>query len=224
MSAARRPTLRCSRRQPHLRRRSLLLFRVRLARLSAKPLGVGAMEFQDLLAPVGGEFDAEEALGSWRWLIPDRATPLAVTAFGDLFFTSDDGAVLFLDTISGTCAKVAESVAEWEQKVRDGESLDECFMPSLVQALRDAGHYLSQGECYDALHSIIIGGEWSVENFRAHQLAGPLRRRRRSGRAGEGPAVRNEGHEHKLHKAVIVHSSIRSRTLLLFGDPRMRKR
>ena len=105
------------------------------------------MEFEDLLAPVAGEFDVEEALESWRWLVPDRVRPLVMTAFGDLFLTKDDGTVLFLDTISGSCSPVAESVAEWEEKIRFAETLDEWFMPGFVEALRDAGQYLSQGEC-----------------------------------------------------------------------------
>ena len=124
------------------------------------------MEFQDLLAPVAGEFDVDEALESWRWLVADPVTSLVVTAFGDLFLARVDGSILFLDTISGACSSVADSVAEWEEKIRDAENLDEWFMPDFVAALRDAGQYLSQGECYDALHSINLGGEWSVENFR----------------------------------------------------------
>ena len=123
------------------------------------------MELEDLLAPVAGEFDLDEALESWRWLVAERVRPLAVTAFGDLFLTRDDGAVLFLDTISGTLSRVAESVADLEEKVLDEENRDEWFMPGFVDALRNAGHYLSQGECYSARHSIIGGGEWSVENF-----------------------------------------------------------
>jgi len=43
------------------------------------------MEFEDLLAPVAGEFDVEEALDTWRWLVPQRVRALVLTALGDLF-------------------------------------------------------------------------------------------------------------------------------------------
>ena len=76
------------------------------------------MEFQDLLAPVAGEFDVDEALASWRWLVRGDVRSLALTAFGDLFMIASDGAILYLDTIEGKVSQVAESVAEWEEKVK----------------------------------------------------------------------------------------------------------
>lgn len=43
------------------------------------------MDLQDLLASVDGVFDLEDALESWRWLVPLRCHLLAVSAFGDVF-------------------------------------------------------------------------------------------------------------------------------------------
>lgn len=124
------------------------------------------MEFQDLLAPVAGELDVDEALECWRWLVPGHVRPLVMTAFGDLFLVEEDGGILFLDTIAGTCSRVAKSVADWETDIRNPERLDDWFMPGFVEALRNAGQCLSQGECYDAIHWICLGGDWSVQNFR----------------------------------------------------------
>lgn len=123
------------------------------------------MEFNDLLAPVAGEFDLGEALESWRWLVPQTVQPLVLTAFGDLFLVNDSGAVLFLDTIDGKCHEVAASVQDWETKLGQPELLDEWFMPGFLSELHEAGAYLSQGECYSATHSIILGGTFSVENW-----------------------------------------------------------
>src|SRR5687768_8520143 len=102
------------------------------------------MELQDLLAPVAGEFDADEALATWRWLVSENVRPLVVTAFGDLFLLKDDGSILFLDTIFGTCTRIAESVEEWEEQVRRPENLDKWFMPTFIDELRESGKYLSQ--------------------------------------------------------------------------------
>jgi hypothetical protein len=123
------------------------------------------MEFEELLALAAGEFDIDEALDAWRWLVPEQVKSLVLTALGDLFLIYADGSVHFLDTNAGSCAPVAASVTEWEEKIRQPELLDEWFLPGFIGALRDAGRYLSQGECYDAVHPIVLGGAWSVENF-----------------------------------------------------------
>jgi hypothetical protein len=123
------------------------------------------MEFNDLVAPVAGEFDVDEALERWRWLVPQVVTPLILTAFGDLFLVDPSGAVLFLDTAAGECHEVAASVEEWESKLRKPELLEQWFMPGFLSELRETGAYLSQGECYSATHWIILGGTFSVENW-----------------------------------------------------------
>src|SRR3954454_14296602 len=104
------------------------------------------MDLQDLLAPVTGEFDADEALESWRWLVPENVRPLVLTAFGDLFLISTTGAVLFLDTAAGKCTKVASSIEDWEGKLRDDRLINEWFMPGLLSELLEAGLRLCQGE------------------------------------------------------------------------------
>lgn len=124
------------------------------------------MEFQDLLAPVAGEFSVNDALESWRWLVSDDVRALVLTAFGDLFLTTSNGAVLFLDTIDGKCCEVAVSVDEWEMKVKEPEMLDRWFMPAFLAQLHESGLYLSQGECYSAVIPTILSGPFSVENWR----------------------------------------------------------
>jgi len=123
------------------------------------------VEFQDLLAPVAGEFDVDEALGTWRWLVPQPLKSLVLTAFGDLFLVAQNGEVLFLDTAAGTCGKAADSVADWESKILNAELIDRWFMPALLRQLHQEGRYLSQGECYDATHPIILGGAFTSENW-----------------------------------------------------------
>ena len=39
-------------------------------------------------------------------------------------------------------------------------------MPAFLGTVRDAGSYLAQGECYSATHPTILGGPFSVENWR----------------------------------------------------------
>jgi hypothetical protein len=123
------------------------------------------MDLQDLLAPLAGEFDIEEALSSWRWLVPEKMRGVVVTSTGDLFMTDPAGAIHFLDTISGTRELVADSVAEWERELStEPELVDRWFLPSFAARLRDA-QPLSQGECYSATHPPILGGAYEVSNW-----------------------------------------------------------
>jgi hypothetical protein len=122
-------------------------------------------EVEELLAPVAEDFDLDDALGSWRWLVPQQVRALAVTAFGDVFLVDGSGAVLFLDTAAGKCEEVAASVEELKEKLRQPELLDEWFMPGLLSELRAAGKKLPPGQCYDADHSIILGGSFTPENW-----------------------------------------------------------
>jgi hypothetical protein len=124
------------------------------------------IHLQDYLAPVATEFDVDEILAVWRWLVPQRVTPLAITAFGDLFLLDASGAVLFLDTIDGKCDEVAASVEDWGTTIRQRPELfDQWFMPAFLGQLRAAGQHLSQGQCYSARHSIVLGGAYTPENW-----------------------------------------------------------
>jgi hypothetical protein len=123
------------------------------------------MDLEDLLAPVAGVFDIEEALEEWRWLFPDEVKPLVVTAAGDLFMIAANGVVLFLDTIAGAVVPAADSVEAWEQKLAsDPEAVDQWLMPGFIEALREAAP-LPHGHCYSPLIPPIMGGKYEVANW-----------------------------------------------------------
>lgn len=123
------------------------------------------MDFDELLAPFGGEPHIDDALASWDWLVPSNVKPLLATSFGDLFVVESSGGVSFLDIIGGTFERVAESVTAWEQLLRDPEFLDRHCAPAFVSQLRESGAILAQGECYVPKHEPILGGSWELENW-----------------------------------------------------------
>jgi len=122
------------------------------------------MNLDELLAPVAGEPGIEDALESWRWLVPS-GKPLLATAFGDLFVRDESGAVWFLDIVGGTFERVAKSVAVWEKLLQDSDFLDRHFLPGFVMQLRETGAVLTQGECYVPRHEPVLGGSWSIANW-----------------------------------------------------------
>jgi hypothetical protein len=124
------------------------------------------MDLQELLAPVAGEFDIDEALETWRWLVPESVRALVVTAMGDLFIIAGDGSVSFLNTVEGVRESAAASIADWESKLEDAEVVDRWFIPGLVALLREAAP-LCQGECYSPVRPPVLGGTYSADNWRA---------------------------------------------------------
>jgi hypothetical protein len=123
------------------------------------------MELQDLLAPVVGETGVDDALESWRWLIPTPVKPFVATAFGDLFVLDDVQAVWFLDIQMGTFDRVADSTEAWEASLHDPEFVDRHFSTALVMELRESGMSLAQGECYEPTREPIFGGSWLPGNW-----------------------------------------------------------
>ena len=123
------------------------------------------MNFDELLAPVAGEPRVDDALASWRWLVPGAVKPLVATAFGDLFVTDESAAVWFLDIVGGRFERVADSIAAWEQLLRDSAFLEQHFVPTFVLQLREAGAILFQGECYVPKREPVLGGSWEIQNW-----------------------------------------------------------
>ena len=124
------------------------------------------MKFEDLLAPVEEGFDADDILQEWRWLVSQPATPLLVTAFGDVFLATRSGAVLFLDTMGATCDEVAPSVEAWKDMLESPERIEEWFMPSMLILLHEADRYLAPGQCYSPVQSVFTGGALAPHNFK----------------------------------------------------------
>lgn len=95
---------------------------------------------ENLFAPVGPDFSLEDALESWRWLVPRPAAFVAMTALGDLFL-------------------------QWRARLHDPGLVDTWFMPSFVTQLRSLGLGLQEGECSSATVPPVIGGGFTPENW-----------------------------------------------------------
>lgn len=120
---------------------------------------------ENLFAPVGPDFRLEDALESWRWLVPRPVAFVAMTALGDLFLQEEDTSVWFMDTIEGKYRRVADSVEQWRAMLHDPGRVDTWFMPSFVTQLRSLGLTLQEGECFSATVPPVIGGGFTPENW-----------------------------------------------------------
>lgn len=120
---------------------------------------------QHLFAEVGDDFSIDEGLESWRWLVPNEVTFLALTAMGDLFLQEQDGSVWFMDTIEGKYYVVAESLEWWQAMLHDPAQVETWFLPQFLEQLRATGIVLKVGECFSATIPAILGGTFTPENW-----------------------------------------------------------
>jgi len=105
------------------------------------------------------------ALDSWKWLPLDGLTILAVSAFGEVFFRNNTGAIFHLDTIEGQLSKVANDTEELASILDDEEAQDKILLGGFVIGARTRGMVLDEGECYDFKIAPILGGPMNAEQL-----------------------------------------------------------
>jgi hypothetical protein len=116
----------------------------------------------DLFIELDQEQDAEDLLAEWRWLVGEGAEILRVTVFGDLFLTTPDGHVHWLDTGSGVYREVAADVADWGRKAQEHGA--EWFHLRALLDLREMGVGLDEAQVYGWTHPPMLGGAEIAEN------------------------------------------------------------
>ena len=89
-----------------------------------------------------------EGLESWDWHDFTGKEPIAVTAFGDVFFESKEG-IYFLDKVSGEFTVVCKTKEELEKILNTPDGQDHYLMSELVLLARERGLLLNEGECYE---------------------------------------------------------------------------
>lgn len=104
-------------------------------------------------------------LSGWEWLLPKIYLPLYSTAFGDLFLSSQQGTIYFLNTLDGKLIDAADNEIDLHDQLSNKELQDEVFMPPLAVNLFQRFGSLKEGHCYSVIVPPSIGGKLTVENF-----------------------------------------------------------
>ena len=113
----------------------------------------------------------EDVLSCWQWRISAMNAIVAITCWGDIFFTGDENGVYWLQTDWGALTKVADSIEQFQQHLNDEEKVDEWFLPLLVEKLLAAGKVLEDNEVYSFKKLPVIGGEYSVDNIEPVEMS-----------------------------------------------------
>ena len=104
-----------------------------------------------------------QLLATWAWLVPDGARLALITALGDLFLQTTDGAIHRLDAGWGKCYRVADNAEQF--RALSKRHAEDWFHATLVEELRGSGMTLGADECYGYQRVPIFGGELQADNF-----------------------------------------------------------
>lgn len=114
------------------------------------------------------EFDndtSDRLTENWTWLIGTNKKVLLVSIIGDMFLTDNNKRVYWLDVGGGEFKLVADTIRDFEERLKDIEQVNEWFMIDLVTELRQSEKKLKHGQVYSYYKLPIIGGDYTADNF-----------------------------------------------------------
>lgn len=103
--------------------------------------------------------------------MPTSFTAWLVNRFGDVIAVLDDGSVHLLDIGVGTFERVAQNRAHFAELVDEGGNVNKWLMIPLVDQCLAAGLVLRPNQCYGYKLPPLLGGEYTVQNVAAVDLA-----------------------------------------------------
>ena len=116
------------------------------------------------------QYDTSRLLAEWRWLVPETATPLFISAFGDWVFGHPDGSLWALSVLEGSYDQVAKNAAEYNTLNKSAEWLEKTFIAGW-QVIA-AGHGMQPGkdECLGWKVHPLLGGKFEVANLQLFSM------------------------------------------------------
>jgi hypothetical protein len=117
------------------------------------------------------DFQSEDLLKDWRWLIGDSAQPILISSVGDAFIQDETGKILWLDTGGGEITEVASSYEVFQAELKDEEKVNEWFLAPIVAELKGLNIFLERRQCYSYKQLPIVGGQYEASNFQPADLS-----------------------------------------------------
>jgi hypothetical protein len=117
------------------------------------------------------DFQSEDLLEAWRWLIGDSAQPILISSAGDAFIQDETGKIFWLETGAGVITEVAPSCEEFKAELNDKEKVSEWFLAPIIADLKALNISLERGQCYSYKYLPILGGKYEASNFEPANLS-----------------------------------------------------
>jgi hypothetical protein len=111
------------------------------------------------------EPSSDRLIHDWTWLTGHDKTPIMVSSIGDLFLKDVNGRVHWLNVGEGKLSEVASGIEEFKEKLKDQEFVSDWFLVDLIDALKTEGHLLKPGQVYSYKKVVVLGGDYSTDNF-----------------------------------------------------------
>jgi hypothetical protein len=102
---------------------------------------------------------------NWTWLIGKGKKVLLVSTIGDMFLTDSNKRVYWLDVGGGEFKLIADTIEDFDEKLKNVDQLNEWFMIDLATELRNSDNKLKDGQLFSYKKLPIIGGDYTVNNF-----------------------------------------------------------
>ena len=116
-----------------------------------------------LIDPTGKDWN--KLLEYWRPPLPPDATLWFVNLLGELFFTTSNGAVHWLNVGTGTLHEVAPTREAFAQLLDRRENADLWLRIPLIESCRAAGIVLGADECYGFKIPPSLLGKYEASNL-----------------------------------------------------------
>ncbi len=116
------------------------------------------------------EFEDEELMNDWSWLIDQELKPILVSSFGDFILMNESGEVFWLAIAEGILEQVADSEKEFKSKIQDDDFLMEIFLPHLILEMKENNLHLEEGQVYGFKQSPLEEGEFEISNLEIKDL------------------------------------------------------
>lgn len=111
------------------------------------------------------EFEDEDLLSPWGWLLEEDLKPVLITSFGDMFLMNEKDEVFWLSISEGLLDKIANSEKELKDIITNEEFFLEVFLPHLVLEMKDNDNHLEEGQVYGFIKSPLHEGEFEISNL-----------------------------------------------------------
>jgi hypothetical protein len=127
----------------------------------------------DQLRPLmieASEYDVSPLLAEWRWLVPESATPLFISAFGDWVFGHPDGSLWALSVLEGSYGTVAQNAAEYNTLNKSTEWLEKTFIAGWQVIAAGNGMQPDKDQCLGWKLHPLLGGKFEVANLQLFSM------------------------------------------------------
>jgi hypothetical protein len=127
------------------------------------------MKLSDLTLP-NSEFDSEDILSGWRWLVGADSRAIVVTKTGDAFLEKPDG-VYFLNLGENRLERICQSIDAFKQLLAGGEFVAAHFLPQVQADFVASGQSLGKSEVIGYKLPPTVGGSFELNNLEATNVS-----------------------------------------------------